>query len=636
MNLKKLIARNVFKYDNIDIEFNNETNLILAYTKDVRINEKGEKEEFDNYDKSNGVGKSAIIELIMFGLFGKTLRGADEISKYHSGKFYVELHFDDKIIVRTQKGIEIKIEGREDKLLYKKTDGQKVIDEMIKINQEMLVYTNVFSPNNNFFLLDDGKKKDILMQLINVDYIDDVYEKVKNDLDNIKDKRLDNMIGIIEEEIKNIDKAKISEENARKELEKVQKYEQGIRDYQTFKKQLDKEIKDYKDLYGNVNYMFNKLTNLKEKIKNTTYEDVEALRNKLTDIKSNRNNINNKILDINDIVRKVSTTSECPIFFEINNEGKKVNSPCDKLLNKEYKDNLIKKYKEDLVELNNKVIEYNKEISDIEKIININTDIKEELDQAKADFSSGKDSYYKDKEKIEKNKISLKEFVSKNKELFKYKSVKVSLQDIRLKQIDHANALALHKQLVDKQEKLNEYKVKNEKIKKDISDLEIIKGLFGKGGLKQHAVSKVISFLENEINIMLMNRFDDINIKISTNFEMGKRNTLKIDVIRLGNVVSFDEFSAGEKRFFEIIFQIGLYKLFKIFSNQTFNVMFFDEALDAVDVHNSSLMVDILKLIEDEDKTVYVVTHKDYIKQYFDKFLIIGSDIDSKNSWVED
>jgi DNA repair exonuclease SbcCD ATPase subunit len=667
MILRKLIAKNCFKYDAINIDFKNDTNLILAYTKDTKkeiINGKEVDVEFDNYDKSNGVGKSAIIELILYSLFGKTLRGADEISKYHSGKFYVELHYDDNVIIRTQKGIEIitkvkaVIEGKEileDKhTLYKKTDGQRIIDEMINIDREMLIFTNIFSPQNNFFLLEDGQKKDILMKLINVDYLDDIYEKVKNDWDEKKGKRLDEVIKIIEEEIKGIDKAKDNEEKCRIELSKVQQHEQGIKDWQEFKKQLYKDIQNYRDLNNDVSSLFIKLTNLKEKLKNSnnTYEDVEVLRDKLTDMKSSRSNINNKISDINvkindikDMIKKVLNTSECPIFFEIDKDGKKVSSVCDKLSNKEYKDNIVNKYNNDILdknkEIDNMKIELsniNNEISNTESVISKNTKIKQEIDEDKADFKADKELYYKNKEKLDKDKISLREYVRKNKELFKYRNIKVSLQDIRLKQIDHANALMLYKQLVDKQEKLNEYKIKNDNIKKEILDLEIIKGLFGKGGLKQHAVSKVITFLENEINIMLMNRFSDTSIKISTTFDIGKRNTLRIDVIRNGNEVSFDEFSAGEKRFFEIIFQMGLYKLFKLFSNQSFNIMFFDEALDAIDVYNSSLMIDLLKILEDENdpKTIYVVSHKEYIKDYFNKFLLLGSDKDNKNSWVEE
>ena len=94
MKLQRLIARNVFKYDKIEMDFAPATYLILANTN-------------GNYEQSNGVGKSAIIELIVYGLFGQTLRGVNDISKYHSGKFYIELVFDEKTIIRTDKGIEI-------------------------------------------------------------------------------------------------------------------------------------------------------------------------------------------------------------------------------------------------------------------------------------------------------------------------------------------------------------------------------------------------------------------------------------------------------------------------------------------------------------------------------------------------
>jgi recombinational DNA repair ATPase RecF len=56
---------------------------------------------------SNGAGKSALIEAISFGLFGKTLRKTSErsiINKYTSGKCRVTLTINENVVIeRTKK-----------------------------------------------------------------------------------------------------------------------------------------------------------------------------------------------------------------------------------------------------------------------------------------------------------------------------------------------------------------------------------------------------------------------------------------------------------------------------------------------------------------------------------------------------
>jgi DNA repair exonuclease SbcCD ATPase subunit len=74
--------------------------------------------------------------------------------------------------------------------------------------------------------------------------------------------------------------------------------------------------------------------------------------------------------------------------------------------------------------------------------------------------------------------------------------------------------------------------------------------------------------------------------------------------------------------------------LFNLFSNQKFNLIFFDESLDAIDEFNSSLAVDIIKLMESEESSIFIVSHRQYVKEFFNNQLIINSD--GKNSWIGD
>jgi DNA repair exonuclease SbcCD ATPase subunit len=622
MRITKLLAKNVFKYDIVTMEFKDDIYLILASTRDTKINElTGLPEEYDNYEKSNGVGKSAIIELIMYALFGKTLRDISDISKYHTGKFYVELQFDDnKKIIRTDKGIEIW--NGDIKIIYKKTDGQKIIDSMINLDFDMLQFTNIFTPENNFFKLDDGEKKDILMKLINVDYIDNAYEKVKKDSDLLKEKKLDNVISIYEDEVKRLPEIMQQEVKAREELAEVCTYEKGILKWADFNKTLNNYLLNYKELYQDTKSLslrLKELNVLKDTIK---YSDIQELYTKQSEINSKITVANNKISENRQHINNIGNHSVCPT--------------CELPLTDEHRKSVIDKWNK-VISDNQMVILVDKnELNIIDKEILDNRKLKERHDNVMADFQSGVKIFNQNKELLKPKRSVIKEYVSLNKEAYQYKNIKIAMQDIRMKQIAHAEALAQAKGLMDKKDKLDEFKKANIQLNKDINDLELIKKFFSKDGLKQFAVSKVISFLEVEINNMLSTRFNDLSIKIITSFDVGRRNSMKIKVMRGTNEVELNEFSAGEKRFFEIIFNISLCKLFNLFSNQRFNIMFFDEAFDAIDQFNSPLAIEIINLLKEDNNSIFVVSHRDYIKEFFDKQIHVSADLLNKNSKMEE
>src|SRR5271157_3915631 len=288
MKIKRLYAKNVFLYDELDLKFDNEIYLILACTKEkVKKAVNGVVQDVieNNFDKSNGVGKSAIIELIMYALFGKTLRGENEISKYHSGKFYIELEFDDNKIIRTEKGITLYIKG--EKYERKKMQGQSLIDDFLKLDFDMLNYTNIFTADTNFFKLDDGDKKEVLMKLINIDFIDEVYDKVEERAKNLRESKLDNIIEIYTNELKNIDEVTKQENNARKELESVQSLEEGIKKFIEFKNQLKVKVPNYIELIDTIKERRNKLVSMKGKLQieapNLEIEDLQKELYKIMD-----------------------------------------------------------------------------------------------------------------------------------------------------------------------------------------------------------------------------------------------------------------------------------------------------------------------------------------------------------------
>jgi len=605
MKIKRLYAENVFKFDKIDINFEQDTFLILANTD-------------GDFSKSNGVGKSAVMELVIFALFGKTIRGLNDISKYHTGKFKVELEFDNNKIIRTDKRVKFQT-GDADPHMGRKTEMQKYINNRLKLDYDMLAYTYIFDSDNTFFNLDDSSKKNILMKLISIDFIDDLYEKVKDKLSDMNKNRLDKMIEIYVEELKDIDKVKIKEEKTRRELLNIQAEEDGIRKYLEFKKQVDKDAPRYKEMIDENKSRRRKLKVIKQELaEHNMDEEIEELQKELGTLKDKRSQAGVKEDNACEKLNSFVDTPKCPT--------------CDSDLSEEYRGKFKMKYESERQKAEKEYLKYEVLVKKLEEEIKVKKKSKIDYDNKKVDFEAGKKKYYDVKAQIKDLRDEIRKFVRDYKEYRKYKDSKVSLQDIRTKQIEFADVQAQYKMLLDKQAKLEEYKKTNNKLKKNIEDFEVIKKVFGKDGLKQFAVAKIVDFLQGEINDMLIKIFDDMTIKIDTDFNVDKRNTMKIRVVRKGQESELKEFSKGERRVFEIVFQIAMYKLFSKFSQTDISIMFFDEIFDPIDGHNSGIITDILSLLDTEDKTIFVISHDDEMKRYFKNHLIVSSD--GENSWI--
>jgi DNA repair exonuclease SbcCD ATPase subunit len=98
---------------------------------------------------------------------------------------------------------------------------------------------------------------------------------------------------------------------------------------------------------------------------------------------------------------------------------------------------------------------------------------------------------------------------------------------------------------------------------------------------------------------------------------------MDIEIFKGDKVFNFEELSTGQGRILEIIFQIALSDLFELVNGESINIAFFDEAFDALDENNISKIADIIKILEETGKTVFVISHNDKVKQYFHNFIIV-------------
>ncbi len=201
LNFKYAKAQNFLCFGNEGIEINFE-----QYGNIVCI--KGNNLDVCNDDgsiASNGSGKSSIPEIIVYGLFGKTIKQPkklnhpDIINNGAEGKLVVEVRWDDYRVVRTRTAdnkMTLRLwesaEGiwNDDTEISKGAGSQKLIEEKLKLTYEAFINIFIFSDDNTFPFLecDTGKKRTIVENLLSLDKYRNYFEAAKKSLKDLKDK----------------------------------------------------------------------------------------------------------------------------------------------------------------------------------------------------------------------------------------------------------------------------------------------------------------------------------------------------------------------------------------------------------------------------------------------------------------
>ena len=124
---------------------------------------------------SNGAGKSALIEAIVFGLFGKTLRKTSEksLSRYESsGKCRVTITVNDDVVIeRTKKPPKlVVIAGGNNVTKESIQQTQNYLESFLNTNRNVFLASIVFGQQNamNFLTASPEEKREIIQSFLSV------------------------------------------------------------------------------------------------------------------------------------------------------------------------------------------------------------------------------------------------------------------------------------------------------------------------------------------------------------------------------------------------------------------------------------------------------------------------------------
>ena len=177
MKIEKIVIKNFYSIRDVELCLSEYQGLTLI--KGINKDAKG----------SNGSGKSALVEAVLFGLTGKTIRKSTEDSLVNNKAkklCVVQLHItkDNEYIVITRKKKPSSLEFLVgDSNLTKATvaQTQASIDETLNTNYKVLVSSMFFGQSNDISFLDStaDDKRNIIKTFLNLDDIFSMRDRIK-------------------------------------------------------------------------------------------------------------------------------------------------------------------------------------------------------------------------------------------------------------------------------------------------------------------------------------------------------------------------------------------------------------------------------------------------------------------------
>jgi DNA repair exonuclease SbcCD ATPase subunit len=549
-------------------------------------------------DGSNGAGKSAAaIDSIVYALFGRTtkkIKADSIINNINRKDCYVELSFyigKDHYVIRRYRGHS---EFGNDLFFEKngkssdadgKRDVQKVIEDTIKMSYNSFILAIVLSQEkiSNFAEQDSIDRRRIVERLLMYDFISKYHKASKEIVRKINPEMITNQNS-------HKDKKETIETLTENLISYVENWEHTIGQKKQRIEALQNEIKEWETLD-----IEEELTNRAkvgeiESETNNLLEKVESLEEKVFDLKSRERDEHKDLQVVEEEIAEITEQPDkCPVC------GSNIkDSQFQKYLNEKLE--ICKNLKRSLRSHSRKVAKAEEEISSL-------------------------------KSQIDQNKTVAKQL----KKLIKVEFSVNDLSDIRKKVTEISSEISLLEEEIQKdvenddyvktsQQKINLVKKDAKKLRKKLKELEEEKEYYiwwkdalsnSPNSMKTFCINHILTSLNKYINFYL--DFFGYDLKYTLSEE------LEDLIIKDGVDISFGQLSGGEKRSVELSLVFALYEVIRLKMPEVINIICLDELLSMrLDDVRIGGVIEILNELKERGLSIFVIEHKNYLKENLD------------------
>jgi len=531
---------------------------------------------------SNGSGKSAIIEAIVWTLFGDTIRGIDKVDEVVNNKIGKNC----KCTLDLDGGYQIirarKHDVDENRLILLK-DGRDISKSSTKLTQDDInkifnIHIDIFinsivlaNSNIRINLLDNKNnqlRRQIIEEILGINNFSDYLTITK---DKLKDSEAAQKILL----------DKISNTN-----DQIKSYNDKIAEMKTDRQKFEKNQELEKIEFDTDKST--KINNLLIEIKELKDVDVKynlEIYKKITESKSLIAKINGTISNTKKTIYELED-KESKIEHEINEHKKFIDKPCPKCGSK-LDPNELKTL------INNLELEKISIEADMAIKLDENARKQTDIDEIKNSLAELKPTY------DESDLLTIDADT---------KRIEEKIEAIRSEEFKPTKFQEVNFEL-DVETLNNNIKINNEKIEeisKELPYLEFWKQGFGNDGLKIYILDNMIKYLNKKVDFYL-----NILSKGAIKLEFDKYLDFKISGLNYRNC------SSGERKRVDLAVLIALYDLTTLRYKSCYNILVLDEVLDSIDEIGIEAVKDLLLELNNRIPTIIVVSHNNQLSEYF-------------------
>lgn len=540
----------------------------------------------------NGSGKSSIFEGLAWVLFGIDSRKSNIKSIIKFGEStttgIVQLEIKDTIyrIVRerTISSTNITIFKDNEELKFNTSkDAQTYLDSILNIDANTF-YHLVFLRQYNvesFFELTDSYQKSFLDTIFDFSIFNSIYDHY--DVITKKISKLEDEFSQVYNWLES-EKQTLEEENRRLNSLEV--------------KTVDKTVYD------------DTIEELNESIKETEKTLTELVKEKTMlekEVPNRKNIIKELELSIKQFKEKENFFPEKVDLYRASlEEGKCVvcNRKLNQTLEKQFKSILteLDSLHTDLKNMNNNLDKERVEYDNLSSKLYDLTDKMHELQHNKESFEERIKNIHATIEQNIKQAESTKQLIQSRNDIIEANTARICAIN---ETIDHDfwKAVAVYK-----------------------NNLEKIKELFGKKGLKNNFLDVYAAALASNINGILKEILPDTKVEIATEKQLTTgdiKRSIDVRIIKEENSLGYFDLSGGERKRLDLAFILATHALLEDLGDFSSNILILDEAFDGLDAEGMEEFSNYLRGYE--KNSIFVITHTPYTT-YADNLIVMGED----------